>query len=222
MSESKAIATKLVLIAKDCDYVQKDAKNQQQGYKYASAAHILEKVNESMVAHNVCSVPSYAVVSASTITTKKGDIWQFVTVSLKLEIYDADTGQFVIATSLGSGVDPNDKAIAKAQTMALKYAWLTTLNISTGDDPEADERPDKEQFTGQPGHDGQKTAQQILIDQKLQQLMGLWQQAGWDTNGMAHYFQERYKKPFNQVTAPEIDAFIAEAQDYLQKRTIQY
>jgi len=224
MSDLKSIAGKLVLIAKDCQYAQKDAKNQQQGYKYVSAAHILGKVNESLVAHNVCSVPDYSIVESKETTTAKGAKWQLVNVKLQLQIIDADTGESVIVTSLGTGTDPGDKATAKAQTMALKYAWLTALNIETGDDPEADPRTDNAELTGQPQGQpqGQRTPQQIFIDQKLQQLMGLWQQAGWDTNGMAHYFQERYKKPFEQVTAVEIDAFIAEAQDYLQKKTLQY
>jgi len=222
MSDLKAIAAKLVLIAKDCGYAQKDAVNQQQKYKYVSAAHILGKVNESLAAHNCCSVPEFSVVEAKDTATKSGAIWQLVTVKCSMQIIDADTGESVIATSLGTGTDPGDKAVAKAQTMAIKYAWLTALNIETGDDPEADPRTDNAEFTGQGGQQGQRTAQQMLIDQKIQQLMGLWQRAGWDTNGMAHYFQERYKKPFNQVTGPEIDAFIVEAQDYLQKRTIQY
>jgi DNA-directed RNA polymerase subunit M/transcription elongation factor TFIIS len=35
--------------------------------------------------------------------------------------------------------------LSKAQTQAKKYAWLLALNISTGDDPEADERTDRAQ-----------------------------------------------------------------------------
>ena len=223
MSELKAIAAKLVLIAKDCPYAQKDAKNQKQGYKYVSAAHILGKVNESMAAHNCCSVPEFAVIDTKETKTAGGAIWQLVTVKCSLQIIDADTGESVIVTSLGSGTDPGDKAVAKAQTMAIKYAWLTALNIETGDDPEADPRTDNTEFTGQGQQQGQpRTAQQLLVDQKLTTLAQLWQQLGWDTNQMGGYLENRYKKPIVQVTPVEIDAFIAEAQDYIQKQTVQY
>lgn len=39
---------------------------------------------------------------------------------------------------LGSGQDSGDKAIMKAQTAAIKYAYLLSFAISTGDDPEND------------------------------------------------------------------------------------
>jgi len=224
MSQLKSIAAKLVLIAKDCPYAQKDAQNEKQKYKYVSAAHILGKVNESLAVHNVCSVPEFAIVDTKETKTSSGAIWQLVTVKCSLQIIDADTGESVVVTSLGSGTDPGDKAVAKAQTMAIKYAWLTALNIETGNDPEADPRTDNTEFTGQAqqGQPGQRTAQQILVDQKLTQLAQLWKQAGWDTSGIANYFTQRFNKPFEQVTAPEIDAFIAEAQDYIQKQTVTY
>ncbi|MBQ7198918.1 MAG: ERF family protein, partial [Selenomonadaceae bacterium] len=39
----------------------------------------------------------------------------------------------------GSGIDSADKAVAKAQTMAVKYAWKNTLLIADkSDDPDAD------------------------------------------------------------------------------------
>jgi hypothetical protein len=33
--------------------------------------------------------------------------------------------------------------VAKAQTIALSYAWMPILNISTGEDPEADAHEDE-------------------------------------------------------------------------------
>jgi hypothetical protein len=44
---------------------------------------------------------------------------------------------------LGSGQDVGDKAVMKAQTAAIKYAYLMSLAISTNDDPEADSRTDE-------------------------------------------------------------------------------
>lgn len=44
---------------------------------------------------------------------------------------------------MGSGQDSGDKAVMKAQTAAIKYAYLLSFAISTGDDPEADQRTDE-------------------------------------------------------------------------------
>jgi hypothetical protein len=218
MSDLKGIAGKLVLIAKDCAYAQKDAKNQQQGYKYVSAAHILGKVNESLAVHNVCSVPDYSIIESKETTTAKGAIWQLVTVKLQLQIIDADSGESVIVTSLGTGTDPGDKAVAKAQTMAIKYAWLTALNIETGDNPEADERTDKNEFV-QPGT--ANTALDLPDNPKINEIYQIWQQLNWNPGYLPGYLAERFKKPASQVTDTELTVIVSESYQHLQQRTVQ-
>lgn len=139
----KAIAAKLVKLMGDCGYIQKDGKNTFHRYSYASAANVLEKVNDSCVKHNVASIVNYEIIGEKEKTTKQGAVEQLITVKATLKIIDADSGESIDAVAMGTGQDSGDKAIAKAQTMALKYCWMTTLNISTGDDPEADESVDK-------------------------------------------------------------------------------
>lgn len=141
--EVKNLAAKLVKISKACDYVQKDGKNNFHGYKYASAAAVLEKVNAACVENNVASIVNSKILSTEEVITSKGNKERLVTVETTLTLIDADTGETLQSVALGSGQDSGDKAVAKAQTMALKYCWLTTLNISTGDDPEADTKTDE-------------------------------------------------------------------------------
>jgi hypothetical protein len=138
----KGIAAKLILVMDECRYAQKDGKNKFHGYSYVSAANILEKVNEACVSHHVASVPSYEILGTEQKETAKGAKESLVTVRCELTIIDADSGETVVARSLGTGQDAGDKAVAKAQTMALKYAWMSTLNMSTGDDPEKDPTTD--------------------------------------------------------------------------------
>ena len=139
----KSLASKLCKIQGECAYVQKDGKNEFHRYKYASAANVLEKVNDACVANNVASFPVYQILSEKDRPTKSGGVETLVTVQVALTIIDGDSDDQITPIALGSGQDAGDKAVAKAQTMALKYAWMTTLNISTGDDPEADEETDK-------------------------------------------------------------------------------
>lgn len=210
----KSVAAKLVQVAKACKYVQKDATNKEQKYKYVSAAAILGEVNEALAQANLASVPEFSIVSEKEKSTSGGKVWHLVTVQCKMAIIDADSGESVTVTSLGTGTDPGDKAVAKAQTMALKYAWLTALNIETGDEPEADERTDQASFVSQ----GQQVG---AFPQNLwQKLTGLWQQIGWDPNAMPSYLEQRYHKQVSQLTDPELTAMIDEVQGYLQQRMV--
>ena len=58
-------------------------------------------------------------------------------------LIDKDSGETVTLTGIGSGQDGGDKAVMKAQTAAIKYAYMLSLAISTGDDPEADSKTDE-------------------------------------------------------------------------------
>ena len=60
-----------------------------------------------------------------------------------ITLIDRDSDESVLITGIGSGQDSGDKAVMKAQTAAIKYAYMLSLSISTGDDPEADARTDE-------------------------------------------------------------------------------
>lgn len=134
---TNSLAGKLIEVMRECGYVRKDAKNSFHKYSYASAAAILEKVNEALCKNGLATLMKSEILS-HTIEGKE----KFVTVKVTISLVDADTGERMEISGIGSGQDSGDKAIAKAQTMALKYAWMMSLNISTGDDPEADESTD--------------------------------------------------------------------------------
>ena len=83
------------------------------------------------------------LIDLREVTTAKGNIERLATVRTTLTMIDADSGESMVCSGLGSGQDPGDKASMKACTASLKYAWLMTLAIATGDDPEADASVDQ-------------------------------------------------------------------------------
>ena len=139
----KAIAKKLVQVMSDCAYVQKSGTNDFHRYKYATAADVLEKVNASLVKHGVAVTAQAELIELREVTTAKGNIERLATVRTTLTLIDADSGESMVCSGLGSGQDPGDKASMKASTASLKYAWMTTLTMATGDDPEADSSVDQ-------------------------------------------------------------------------------
>ena len=77
------------------------------------------------------------------VTTAKGNTEHLATVQVEITLIDSDSGEFVMFQGIGSGQDAGDKAVMKAQTAAIKYAYMMSLCIATGDDPEADAKTDE-------------------------------------------------------------------------------
>ena len=136
------VAKKFVEVMKECSHVAKNGTNDFHKYKYATATDVLEKVNASLTKHGLASVVTPNLLSMQQVTTAKGNVEQLATIEVSVMLIDAESGETLTFKGLGSGQDPSDKAVAKAQTMAIKYAYLSSLAIATGDDPEADRHTD--------------------------------------------------------------------------------
>ena len=144
------IASKLIQVMAECSQIPKNGVNDFHHYKYATSADVLEKVNSALVKHKLASVVMPEVVQVSELLNSKGNAEQRVTVKVTITLVDAESGESVLLVGLGSGQDVGDKAVMKAQTAAIKYAYLMSLAISTNDDPEADSRTDENSSRREP------------------------------------------------------------------------
>lgn len=208
---------KLVKLMDKCSYIQKDAENKDQKYRYPSAEAILGKVNPALVELNMLSIPKFTLVSEKDKPTAKGAIWQLVTVQLELQIIDAESAESITVFSLGSGTDSGDKAVAKAETMALKYAWKTALNMETGDDPEADTTTDKQTFVQGPPP-APALPPGLPNSQTTYSICNYWQRLGWDVNSLPGYLSQRFSKPSDQVIEAELLVILNESVQYLRAK----
>lgn len=137
------LATKLIQVMTECSHITKNGTNSFHGYKYATSADVLEKINASLVKHGICSIAIPELISMIDITTAKGNIEKLATVKMDIMLLDKDSGETVTITGLGSGQDSGDKAVMKAETAAIKYAYMLSMVIATGDDPETDCKTDE-------------------------------------------------------------------------------
>lgn len=128
----------LAAVGQAVGFIAFDKKNDAQGYKYASAAAVLEKVNEALFSRGISVQPAVTIISQER--TPKGAL--LVTVGLKLTLTRG--AQYRTFEGIGSGSDHGDKAVMKALTAAHKYAYALAFAISWGDDPEADSSTDRE------------------------------------------------------------------------------
>ncbi len=157
--ENAKIAKKLVAVMNDCSYVSKNGVNSFHHYKYATAEDVLQKVNESLTKNKLATVVQPSIASFSDVTNLKGNTEHLATVIVKISIIDSESGETVDLYGIGSGQDAGDKAVMKAQTAAIKYAYMMSLCIATGDDPEADSKTDEAAM-------GKATVQKQVVKQK--------------------------------------------------------
>lgn len=141
--ENAKIAKKLVAVMNECSHVVKNGINSFHNYKYATAEDVLQKVNESLTKNRLASIVCPTLESMVDVTNLKGNTEHLATVSVQVHIIDSDSGESVDLFGIGSGQDAGDKAVMKAQTAAIKYAFMLSLCIATGDDPEADGKTDE-------------------------------------------------------------------------------
>ena len=139
----KNLAKKMVEVMKECGHVTKNGSNDFHKYKYATAADVLSLVNDSLTKHGIMSAVESNLIDIRDVTTAKGNTERLASVETIVTLTDSDSGEQVKIKGLGSGQDAGDKSIAKAQTMAIKYTFLLSFAISTGDDPEADTHTDE-------------------------------------------------------------------------------
>ena len=195
----KLIAAKLTKIMQACSYVQKTGYNDFHKYKYATAADVLEKANESMVQNNVASIVRPELIEFRDVQNARGATEHLATVKTTITLIDNDSGETLELIGMGSGQDSSDKAVMKAQTAALKYAWMMSLNISTGDDPEADapEKPknDKsEQRKSEPQKPPAQTpAPQMATEAQRKKIDELRNACGWSTDDIKAEIALTYK-----------------------------
>lgn len=158
-------------------------------YRYATCSDVLQKVNAALTKNGIASIVSPELISLKDVTTAKGNVEHLATVKVDVTLIEQDSGETFKLSGLGSGQDAGDKSIMKAQTAAIKYAYLLSLAISNGDDPEADE------------HTDEATATTEIVSNKVkQQTISATRQICSDCGTkisikVAEYSQNKYGRP---------------------------
>lgn len=128
------LAEKLIEVMKDCRSISKSGVNSSQNYKYITSADVMEKVNAALTKNGIASIVNPEIIDFKEITTIKGNTAQLATVKVNITLIDSESGETCNISGIGSGQDFNDKAVMKAQSAAIKYAYLLSFAISTNDE----------------------------------------------------------------------------------------
>ncbi len=136
---------KINKIMADVPYIQ---KTYLQGANYSSVKHddVTKKLRPALVKYGVVMTTDVLEYTSEikTIRTQKGNntyekLHFVIFATIKVAFIDMDNprDRFEV-TSIGQGIDAQDKAIGKAISYGVKYALLKTFAFETGDDPEND------------------------------------------------------------------------------------
>lgn len=137
------LVKKLVKVYEKVDHVEKSGKNKIQGYRYVRAADLLHAIRNALQELSIYAQVTFTTERSYTIPRAEGKVpMTAVDVRADVVFHDAESGQTIASSGLGSGADMGDKAIYKAQTGALKYALRNAFLVPDDTDPEADESVD--------------------------------------------------------------------------------
>ncbi len=140
-----SLATKLANVMGELGNVKKEGFNTNQKYKFVRESDVVEKLAPLLSKYHIFlhqTVLSHEMVELYKAAS--GSIMWLTTVEVQFQWIDGETGEMLpIFVFVGTGADTGDKGIYKALTGAEKHALMKTFLVSTGDDPEADEKVDK-------------------------------------------------------------------------------
>ncbi len=144
------LVLELTKIQKELDKIEKDGKNNRQGFDYVSEAQVKSKLQNKLADHGIMIIPHYEIMNSWTSQTSNGKTMNYVSVMGTFKLTNGSDE--LVGSMPGIGMDSGDKAIYKAETGAQKNFLMQLFLMSTGDDPENDNNWNNQQ---QPNNYGQ-------------------------------------------------------------------
>lgn len=128
-SEKVQLYQKMLNVMEAVDYLQKDDNVAFGNTKYKAISE--EKVTQTVRAELIKN--KLVIFPIEQLHSREGTL---STVDTKYKLVDAETGEYEILVSSGTGADTQDKGVGKAMTYAFKYLFLRSFAIPTGEDPD--------------------------------------------------------------------------------------
>lgn len=186
--KSRNLYQRMAAVMEDVKRLQKDKQVGSGNYAYKAVSD--EKVSTTMrnafIQHGLVIFPVSQTHSLTDYTRPgrggEASIISLSTVDVVYKLVNVDNPtEFELLCGSGTGVDPQDKGVGKAQTYAMKYALMRAFLIPTGEDPD-DVHNEDLQRQQQAAADAAAEASLSRAVKAMQQapdldaLKGLWQQ----------------------------------------------
>lgn len=124
------ILQRINAVMQELDYLQKEKKSGMQ-YSFVSHDKVTGAIRPLLVKHGIACWPAAMEVKQEGNRTQLQCKVIFASID--------DPADCIEVESIGYGIDSQDKGPGKAISYAVKYAWLKTFALETGDDPDNDQ-----------------------------------------------------------------------------------
>lgn len=140
--EQITIYQRLCEAMKEVGAIEKNSRNQKQGFMYRGVDAVYNAVQPVFIKHGIFVVPEVLEQTREERVSSSGNNLLYSILRVKFNFY-AEDGSSVSAVVIGEGMDSGDKASNKAMSVAFKYAIFQVLCIPTEElkDPDG-ESPD--------------------------------------------------------------------------------
>ena len=133
----------IIAVMRDCGSIGKDKQTTGfASFKFRGIDDVYNALHPVMATHGVFCVPEVVENTREERTSSKGTVMAYVTTKVRFTFY-AEDGSSVQCTTMGEAMDSGDKALPKAQSIAMKYAMFQTFCIPTEDMPDPDSETDR-------------------------------------------------------------------------------
>lgn len=132
----------IIAVMRDCGSIGKD--RQASGFasfKFRGIDDVYNALHPVMSLHGVFCVPEVLETTREERANAKGTVMAYVTAKVRFTFY-AEDGSSVHCVTVGEAMDSGDKALPKAQSIAMKYAMFQTFCIPTEEMPDPDAETD--------------------------------------------------------------------------------
>lgn len=177
--------------------IEKNDSNQQQGFKFRGIDATMQAVGPALREHSVMVIPTGQDLHTEAYQTRSGTQMKNVTVTVQYTVFGPDGDSFQ-GISYGEAADVGDKAVTKAQSVALRTFLLQSLMVPTGD-------PDPDAFSHERAV--HRPAPKSDADVARDDLLAAAAPEGWTGQKLRNRFYDDYGSDLVNADAATVRAF---------------
>lgn len=209
MAETPTVYQAWSAVMRDVQAISKDSRNTQQNFSFRGIDAVLNTVGPVLREHGVLVVPIASKHDSERYTTKSGGQMVNRTVEMAYQVF-GPAGDSFMGSAFGEAADAGDKAMTKAESVALRTFLLQALMIPT-DDPDPDASSHEREVPPSPVSRPAVASDDNAESREARAaLKAKAEKNSWDLNKIAAKFEsDNQGKKLKNATAAEVEALDA-------------
>lgn len=188
--------------------IAKESRNAQQGFNFRGIDAVMDAVGPALRKHGVTVIPIAIEHEAERYETAKGGKMVNRIAKVQFTVF-GPRGDHFGGVTYGEAADSGDKAMTKAESVALRTFLLQALMIPTGD-PDPDSESHERASAPRPAKQAAKPKAPSAADKAREDLKAIADENDWDLVAIAQAFSKQNPgKALRDAAADVVEAFTA-------------